>query len=72
MDMKTMFPNSFIEEEVYIEQPQQFEINDKKNHVCRIKKALYGIKWETRAWYGRIDGFLMSLGFTKSKEDSKL
>ena len=23
-------------------------------------------------WYGRIDGFLMSLGFTKSKADSNL
>ena len=33
---------------------------------------LYGLKQASRAWYGRIDGFLMSLGFTKSKEDSNL
>ena len=40
--------------------------------VCKLKKALYGLKQEPRTWYGRIDGFLSSLGFTKSKEDSNL
>ena len=44
----------------------------RKSHVCRLKKALYGLKQAPRAWYGRIDSFLMSLGFTKSKEDSNL
>ena len=72
MDVKTEFLNGIIEEEVYIEQPQGFEINDHKTHVCRLKKALYGLKQAPRAWYGRIDGFLMSLGFTKSKADSNL
>ena len=33
---------------------------------------MYGIKQAPIAWYKRIDGFLMSLGFTKSKEDSNL
>ena len=37
-----------------------------------MKKALYGLKQASRAWYGRIDGFLVSLGFTKSKADSNL
>jgi hypothetical protein len=62
------FLNGFIEEEVYIEQPQGFEVEDKKTHVCRLKKSLYGLKQALRAWYGRIDSFLTSLGFTKSKE----
>jgi hypothetical protein len=30
------------------------------------------LKQAPRAWYGRIDGFLTSLGFTKSKVDSNL
>ena len=33
---------------------------------------MYGLKQAPKAWYRRIDGFLMSLGFTKSKEDSNL
>jgi hypothetical protein len=36
-----------------------------KTHVYKLKQA-------PRAWYGRIDSFLMSLGFTKSKVDSNL
>ena len=33
---------------------------------------MYGLKQAPRTWYGRIDSFLMSLGFTKSKVDSNL
>jgi hypothetical protein len=72
MDVKTAFLNGNIEEEVYIEQPKGFEVEDNKSHVCRLKKELYGLKQAPRAWYGRIDSFLMSLGFTKSKADSNL
>jgi hypothetical protein len=43
MDVKTTFLNGVIEEEVYIEQPQGFEVEDRKSHVCRLKKALYGL-----------------------------
>jgi hypothetical protein len=72
MDVKTTFLNGVIEEEVYIEQPQGFEVEDRKTHVCRLKKALYGLKQTPRAWCGRIDSFLTSSGFTKSKADSNL
>jgi hypothetical protein len=72
MDVKTTFVNGVIEEEVYIEQPQGFEVGDIKTHVCRLKKALYGLKQAPRAWYGRIDSSLTRLGFTKSKADSNL
>ena len=37
-----------------------------------MKKALYGLKQAPKTWYGRIDSFLMSLGFTKSKADPNL
>jgi hypothetical protein len=68
MDVKITFLNGVIEEEVYIEKPQGFEVEDMKSHVYRLKKALYGLKQAPRAWYGHIDSFFMSLGFTKSKE----
>ena len=51
MDIKTTFLNRVIEEEVYIEQPEGFEIHEKKSHVCRLKKALNGLKQAPRAWY---------------------
>ena len=57
---------------MYIKQPQVFETDDREYYVCKLKKALYGLKQAHRAWYKRIEGFLMSLGFTKSKADSNL
>jgi hypothetical protein len=72
IDVKTTFLNGVIKEEVYIEQPQGFEVEDRKSHVCKLKKYLYRLKQAPRDWYGRIDSFLMSLIFTKSKANSNL
>jgi hypothetical protein len=62
MDVKTSFLNGEMEEEVYIEQPNGFVIHE-EYHVCRLKKALYGLMQAPPTWYEKIDGYLMSLGF---------
>ena len=49
-----------------------FEVEDRWTHICKLKKALYGMKQAPRAWYGRIDSFLSIMGFTKSKADPNL
>ena len=72
MDVKRIFMNGEIEEEVYVEKPDGFLVHGKESHVCRLKKAMYNLKQAPRAWYGRIDGFLMKLGFTKSTADPNL
>ena len=40
--------------------------------AVRLKKALYGLKQAPRLWYGDINDFLLSLGFTQSKADPNL
>jgi hypothetical protein len=40
--------------------------------VYRLKKVLYGLKQAPRAWYEKMDGFLMSLDFSKSVADPNL
>ena len=55
-----------------MEKPLGFETHDRETHVCCLKKDLYGLKQAPIAWYGRIDNFLMSLGFTKSSADPNL
>jgi hypothetical protein len=44
MDVKTAFLNGILEEEVYIEQAQGFEVYGRDSHVCCLRKALYGLK----------------------------
>ena len=44
MDVKTAFLNGVVEEEVYVEQPLGFKTDDRETHVCKLKKALYGLK----------------------------
>ena len=72
MDVKTTFLNGVVEEEVYVEQPLGFGTHDRETHVCKLNKSLYRLKQEPRTWYDRIDSFLSSLGFSKSKADSNL
>ena len=40
--------------------------------MCNLKKSLYSLKQTPRTFYGIIDNFLSSLGFTKSKAVSNL
>lgn len=51
MDVNTTFLNGVIKEEVYIEQPQGFEVHGKESHVFRLKKALYELEHGPKAWY---------------------
>lgn len=44
MDIKIKFLNGTIDEEVHIEKLEGFEKNNKDTHVCKLKKALYGLK----------------------------
>ena len=44
MDVKTTFLNDIIEEEVYIEQPEGFIVYGEESDICKLKKALYGLK----------------------------
>jgi reverse transcriptase-like protein len=66
MDVKTAFLNGIIEEEVYIEQPEGFEVHERDSHVCRLRKALYGLKQAPRAWYSKIDEHFKKENFTRS------
>ena len=72
MDIKSVFLNSFIEEEIYVELPLSFENFDFPNHVFKLSKALYGLKQAPRAWYERLSNFLLEKGFSKRKVDTTL
>nr|GEX90717.1 copia protein [Tanacetum cinerariifolium] len=49
MDVKTVFLNGNLREEVYVSQSDGFVDPDNPNHVYKLKKALYGLKQAPRA-----------------------
>nr|GFA23878.1 copia protein [Tanacetum cinerariifolium] len=49
MDVKTVFLNGSLREEVYVSQSDGFVDPDNPNHVYKHKKALYGLKQAPRA-----------------------
>ncbi|XP_035838054.1 uncharacterized mitochondrial protein AtMg00810-like [Helianthus annuus] len=55
-----------------MEQPPGFMDPILPTHVCRLNKALYGLKEAPRAWFHRLSTFLVSNGFVCSRADTSL
>nr|GEV10922.1 hypothetical protein [Tanacetum cinerariifolium] len=72
MDVKTVFLNVYLWEEVYVSQPNGFVVPNNPNHMYKLKKALYGLKQAPRAWYDMLSSFLISQYFSKGFVDPTL
>ena len=55
-----------------MEQPQGYEVQGQKHKVYRLKKELYGLKQDLRAWYSHIDSYLTQNGFHRSESEPTL
>lgn len=67
MNVKNIFLNGFIEEESYIKQPLGFEDITFTDHVFKLEKAVYDLKQTLRAWYDRLNNFLIYNDFMRGK-----
>ena len=43
MDVKTAFLNGFLEEELYMMQPEGFVDPKGANEVCKLQQSIYGL-----------------------------
>ncbi|CAM8920689.1 unnamed protein product [Rhodiola kirilowii] len=51
MDVKTSFLHGDLDKEIYMDQPEGFQVESKEDCVCRLLKSLYGLKQVPRQWY---------------------
>ncbi|WJZ92889.1 hypothetical protein VitviT2T_011862 [Vitis vinifera] len=72
LDVKSAFLNGILLEEIYVQQPEGFEVIGHEHKVYKLHKALYGLKQAPRAWYSRIDSHLIQLGFRRSENEATL
>ena len=72
MDVKTAFLNAPIDCELYVEQPEGYEIKSKNDEklVLRLKKSLYGLKQSGRNWNHTLHTYLIEQGYSQSRTDS--
>ena len=69
MDVVTAFLNGKLDEEIYMQQPDGYQVSGKGNLVCRLKKSLYGLKQAPRCWNQELKHFMTEVGFTQSSAD---
>ncbi|CAI7747436.1 unnamed protein product [Closterium sp. NIES-54] len=70
IDVKTAFLYGVVDEEIYMKQPEGYD--DGSGRVCRLNKAIYGLKHAPRCWYARLVEALEALGFKVSGCDESL
>jgi hypothetical protein len=44
MDMKSTFLNGELIDKVYMVQLNNYEVDGRENLICKLKKAIYGLK----------------------------
>ena len=70
MDVKTIFINGDLVEEIHMKQLEGFVVPRQEHKVCKLIKCLYGLKQARKQWYEKFDSTLTSNGFYVSDSDA--
>lgn len=70
--MSNAFLHAVIVEDVYMKQPLGYKDSTNPHYVCKLKKALYGLRQAPRAWFSIFSSYLLIPSFTTSKSDTSL
>lgn len=72
IDVNNAFLNGDLGEDVFMAQPEGFDDKRYLDHVCKLNKALHGLKKAPRAWFEKLKSTLDSWRFINTKLDSSL
>ncbi|KAL0392174.1 UNVERIFIED_CONTAM: Sucrose transport protein SUC4 [Sesamum radiatum] len=70
MDIKNAFLYGDLNETVYMEQPPGYVARgEKQRMVCKLKKAIYGLKQSPKAWFDKFSRIIGEFGFSRCQVD---
>jgi Reverse transcriptase (RNA-dependent DNA polymerase) len=69
MDVKTVFLNGDIDECIYMSQSPNYESDNSKQMIYKLKKSIYKLKQASRQWYFKFHQVIISFGFEPNLVD---
>ena len=66
LNRKNTFLHGDLEEEVYMDIPSGHTTSSEAKFVCKLERALYGLKQSPRAWFGRFSSAMRKYGYLQS------
>ena len=70
MDVSNAYLNSRLQENLYMQQPENFVSKTEKMKVCKLNKAIYGLKQSALCWNESFSSTLKKLDFKQSQNDN--
>jgi hypothetical protein len=69
MDVKIAFLNGNLLKDVYMTQPEGFDIPEEAQKICKLQRSIYGLKQASRSWNLRFDETVKQYGFIKNEDE---
>ena len=66
MDVKTAFLNGFLEEELYMMQPEGFVNPKGANKMCKLQRSINGLVQASRSWNIHFDALIKAYNFIQT------
>ncbi|GJX40230.1 putative RNA-directed DNA polymerase [Tanacetum coccineum] len=69
MDIKTTFLNGYLDEDIYMVQPEGFVDPNHPRKVCKLQRSIYGLKQASRSWNKRFDEEIKRFRFAQNLDE---
>ncbi|GJQ89792.1 retrotransposon protein, putative, ty1-copia subclass [Tanacetum coccineum] len=69
MDVKTAFLNGYLDEDIYMVQPEGFVDPKHPRKVCKLQRSIYGLNQASRSSNKRFDTEIKKFGFAQNPDE---
>ncbi|GJR39546.1 retrotransposon protein, putative, ty1-copia subclass [Tanacetum coccineum] len=69
MDVKTAFLNGYLDEDIYMVQPEGFVDPKHPRKVCKLQRSIYGLKQASKSWNKIFDEEIKKFGFAQNLDE---